>query len=182
MDEKFTSEATVTLSLSVTDLLRRGGYLGEDDDREYFSAGLMAEVAERAASLVANRLTGDESFYSRMAGVIESKLETIVDEALAEPVQETDRFGRAMGEGMPLRNLLAHKVETALQRWMSVNTANLPARTRFEDYLDKQVDRIVRQDLNKTLDAARKQVQAAVTAQAAEMVASAAAKIQAAGR
>ena len=180
MDERFTSDAQVTITLSVDDLLRRGGYLGEDDDREYFSAGLMDQVTERAAGLVANQLMKDETFRTRLNEVIESRLITIVDATLAEPVQETDSFGRATGEAMLLRNLLAQKVTKTMSDWMTVRPNY--GRTKFSEYLDTQVDRIVRQDLGKTLEAARKQVQAVVTAQAAEMVAAAAAKIRAAGQ
>ncbi len=182
MPEAYESDSTVTITLSLDEVLRRGRLVGEDSDGNlHFGGSLLDEVTSRAADLMVKQALQKEGVGQRLSALIDERLAVMVDDVMASPVRLTDRWGSATGEAKPMRDLLLDRVTDALTEWMSSKQHSRNT-TAFQDYLRNAVAGIVTRDLAATLEKARKEVQATVNAEAARLVADTAAKIKAAGK
>lgn len=102
--------------------------------------------------------------------VIVEMLRPMIEEAVAMVVQPTDSFGEPKGERTTLREVIIKHVEKELRSTSSRDSLSRPRQTVLEQIIDREVQRVVGEDLREAMDAARKTVREAVQAKGAEVL------------
>jgi hypothetical protein len=95
----------------------------------------------------------------------------LIEEALTEPLQPTDAFGSPMGEPTTLRDLILKRVEKELSTEKSRSTFRNSRNTLLTEIVEREVLKVVGDDLRETMNVARTQVREAVQAKGAEVLA-----------
>lgn len=182
MTDHIKTDSTVTITLDIEELLQRGRLLGYretlyGDEEPEFASSLVESIVNAAATKVANALLKDE-FRAALHEQVTTQVHDAVSTALDRELQPTDQWGRTQGEAKTLEQHLVDKATEEVAQWMKRPAKDRYGRNEnsFGSFLAAVVDKTVREDLNGELAKAREAVNARVKAEAARLVAEAAAK------
>lgn len=182
MTDQIKTDATVTISLDIEELLKRGNLLGYQetrygDEEPQFADSLIESIIQAAAAKVSAVLLKDE-FRAVLNEAMTEQVGKAVTEALDRPVQRTDEWGTAKGEAKPLREQVIDKANDTVAQWMKLKRGDFGynRQSSSDKYFHEVVDKAVREDLNSELAKAREAVTARVKAESARLVAEAASK------
>lgn len=168
-EDEFKASTTVTVSLSVEDMLRAGGLVDYDDyDRPVYAPSLYSDIVTATAKRIAEGILGDE-LRKAIGEQIREQVAAGIASALDAEVRQTDRWGNPTGEAKSLRDALADQAADQVRQWMK--GSDRYGDSPFGKFLAAEVDRAVRADLAGFVKEARAALKKRMEARAAEAIA-----------
>jgi hypothetical protein len=164
-----------TLTIDLADLLAAGRLIDEDEDGEpIFASSFIDQIIKRSADLVVKEVMRDT--YRK---ALEEQVSTLVHERIAaaldrDGIVERDIFGNPKGPTKTMGEYLADKAAEEVGRWMKGDRYD---RSKFADFLSREVDAAVRADLKGVVEKARADIKARMEAAGAKAIADAAASM-----
>lgn len=171
MSDKITADSKVTLEIDLKNFL--GAAIGWSEEDGY-TESLGGAIISQTASILAHSMERDVK--SRIQPVLEAKVDELITSLLTEEYQPTDHYGSKKGEPTTLKAEIAQIAETALKSGM-LNADDSYSHTRtsgkggLRKYIEAEVDKVIKTDLKKSLDDAKKAVLDRVKENAAAVIA-----------
>lgn len=173
-DAELKAAPKATLTIDLADLLAAGRLIAEDDDgNEIYAASFLDQIVTRVAALVVKEVMRDT--YRR---ALDEKVSTLIHERISDAldrggVVERDVFGNPKGQPKTMGEYLADKAAEQVTEWMQ-GTGSY-SRSKFADFLAREVDRAIQADLKGVVEKARKDIRARMETAATKAITDAAA-------
>lgn len=138
-------------------------------------------IIDRAAEKLLNQYRDPDGLRARVKELAEDAITTeiavqlspMVNEALNGPIKLTDRYGSPTGKTATLRELIMEQAEKSLtvRSKGGSNSLSTHDMTVLERMIYAEVPKVVKEDLDGSLGAARTRIRDALTADAAKQLA-----------
>lgn len=151
----------------------------QDADGEWRGSDVLDSIVEAAGRQLLAEIRGDIN-YDRVTArntlqrKIDEHVESVLDEALHRALQPTNDYGVPRGEPKEMTEIILDQIEQFLRR---ASSSNYDRDSLVGQHLKKQVEAVVKKQLNDTLNKAVAEVQAAVQAEGARMLGATLAKL-----
>lgn len=152
---------------------RRAGDVTITLDLAAFARGYYEDTPDAITNAVAEKITAEivKDVRAAVQDQIRQQAQKIVADTIEAGITPTNHYGEPIGEAKTLRELIADEAAA----WMKRSPREFGSRDdkSFYAFLSYAVDQSLRQDLRKTVEAARKEVTARIAAGAGEVFAEA---------
>lgn len=162
-----------TLTIDLADLLAAGRIVDRDDCGDpIFASSFLDQIVTRAADLVVKEIMRDKyrkALEEQITNLIQERISAALDR---DGVVERDVFGNPKGTPKTMGEYLADKAAEQVKEWMSGSGGY--SRSKFSDFLSREVDRAVQADLKGVVERARAEIRARMDAAATKAITDAA--------
>jgi uncharacterized membrane-anchored protein YjiN (DUF445 family) len=158
MTAEFSGPGTITLSLNLHQFVE-----------DYYGAGLGDQIVAAAAQLIVTDISKD--VRKQVSATIETQVGQIVTEALTTGFRKVNTWGEPTGEPTTLRESIAAEAQAWFSKPIGDSYSRGPAKTAVQKFIETEVDKQIKSELNAALTAAKAQVLERVKDQAAAVIA-----------
>lgn len=157
----------VTIQIDLEQLLSSSKRWTEDGPEAVYS-----EIIDAAAQQVAASMYRDATEYrDRIRDAIDAKLNDLITEALDARFQPTNAMGDPKGSPTSLREMIARQADEWLKSASQADRSYGSGASGLKKYIGEAVDRSLKAELDKSLQAAKAEVVKRVRENAAAVIA-----------
>lgn len=181
--EEIQATVPITVTVDLQELLIANvgeipPYTGDPDDEWEPPTPMIGAIVTAVASQLAHTLKSDATGYNGMKHAIR----TLIDEKIAEIVTEqlereflpVDSYGEVIRSAEPitLREQIKKQASDAFAKGLAPSDryGNTAGKGALKKYIDTEIDRLIKTELAKEVEAAKQQVVAKVRANAAQVI------------
>ena len=180
-DIKATVPITVTVDLQELLIANVGEippYTGDPDDEWEPPTPMIGAIVNAVAAHMAWTLKNDATGYNGMKHAIrtaiDEKIAEIVTEQLEREFLPVDSYGEVIRHAEPitLREQIKKQASDALAKGLAPSSqySNNASQGAIKKYIDTEIDKLIKAELLKEVEAAKQQVVAKVRANAAQVI------------
>lgn len=170
----------ITIEVDLAEVLTaidpQGRYLGYDPDADedrFVSSSLQQEIVHAASlELVKQARKGiEKAVLDEVRNAVAGKVEEVVTETLAAPVQKTNEWGSPVGDAKPLAQLISEQAQDALRKPELRDGYSRGAQpTMVQRIIADEIEKAFKTELQAHVKEAQQSAVAAVKASAAEVI------------
>lgn len=181
-DIKATVPITVTVDLQELLAAQVGEipqYTGDPDDEYEPPTPMVGAIVNGVAHIMASQLKHDATGYSGMTALIRTRIEAKIDEIvtgqLDREFKPVDSYGETIRSADPttLREQIKKQASDTFANGFAPSDrygSDKAGRGSLKKYIDTEIDRLIKTELAKEVEAAKQQVVAKVRANAAQVI------------